>query len=494
MADATGFEKLGALLGGGAGNVREEAYQEGRLMTARTEDAIARARTNQLEGEATILKLKGLQEFEDNYVAANPTKPGVAQEAKMLGSIIMGEAGSDFKAGMEGIQVGQETDNRAILSDPGADPAKQWAAGQGVQGKVLNPLEDVGAGGYTNLRTPGDELLTTPLGDSMIFENEQSGKLSEDKRLNPERHRAPASASGGIDPASGLKLPPNMMPNPAFDPTQLVSDDNQPFLPIPGATQQGAIEQRFQSRIQVGANSAVKTIKNIVDLPAGASTGLLGVGQSPGQSIFQAGLDNLRNKVSSQEVQSYNSLLTGLDRNLAVVEGAGQIASDALAGSYDTLQLRETDTQLTRLRKLAEMKQTVTAGIEPHLHNMRIPRSQRDFYRMIIDEVNKLIPFDQSDVAALEQAENPQQTLGDVIKARGLADPQAAAPAEAGAEAPAEAGGETIEAIVMKNGDGKMDPATGDIVREDGWILMRDGKEVAWVNPANPQEFEMVAQ
>lgn len=493
MVDTTGYQKLGALLGGGGANVGEEAYQEGRLMTARTEDAIARARTNQLEGEAAVLKAKALTEFEDNYVAAYPEKPGVAQEAKMLGSVIMGEAGSDFKAGMEGIQTGQETDFRSILGDPGADPAKQFAAGQGVQGKVLNPLDTVGSAGYTNLRTPGDELETTPLGQSMIMENEATAALSDDKRINPERHRAPPSAGGsGVDPVSGLKIPTNFMPNPEFDPTQVVSDNNQPFMPIPGATAQGAIEQRYQSRIQVGANNAIQTLHNITKLPAGASAGVLGIGSSPGGNIFTAGIDNLRNRVSSQAVQDYNSLLAGLDRNLATVEGAGQVASDALAGSYSNLQLRDGDTELTKLRKLAEMKQTIVAGLEPHLHNMRIPKSQRDYMAKLIDEVNGIIPFTQDDVVMLSQAENPQLTIQDVIEARGLAEPPAQAAATSRTESPA--GTQSIEEAVLETGDATMDPATGNIVRGDGWILMKDGDEAAWVNPANPQEFEMVAQ
>jgi hypothetical protein len=341
----------------------------------------------------------------------------------------------------------------------------------------------------------------------MIDENEateeatsQLGLLREDQRVNPQRYKTP-SAAASTGP-NGIKVPPKYMVNPDFDPMAPITEDNPPVIPIPGVNQMGAIESRYQSRIQVGANSALNTLKNIVALPAGVDAGFMGVGAAPGESIFASTVDTLRNKVADQGVQDYNAFLAGLDRNLATVEGAGQIASDALAGSYSNLQLRSGDTEFTRLRKLAEMKQTVISGLEPHLHNDRIPREQRQFMQSIIEEFGRVIPFTHEDVTALEQSQNPQMTIADVIKARGLGTPDLTQKASmrgatntAAVEPDREsAPAQSMEEAVVANGDGKY-TAEGKVVDGRGWVLRRDGGgNYAWVNPANPSEYEEVAQ
>src|SRR5882762_1056791 len=79
-------------------------------------------------------------------------------------------------------------------------------------------------------------------------------------------------------------------------------------------------EKVFSERIVASADQASRAIENITELPVGASTGVLGVGASPGHSVYEAGRDVLRNKLSSQEVQDYGTMLAGVRRNLATIE------------------------------------------------------------------------------------------------------------------------------------------------------------------------------
>ncbi len=177
-------------------------------------------------------------------------------------------------------------------------------------------------------------------------------------------------------------------------------------------------EKVFSERIVTSANEAGRAIKNITELPVGASTGILGVGASPGHSIFQATKDVLRNKMSSQEVQDYGTMLAGVRRNLATIETTGLTPSGALTEGFASLELREGDTQLTKLRKLAEMRQIVDAGLEVQLADPAIPDTIKDVMHKVLDTVHEAVPYTQHDVTVLQRAQqqDPKMTLGDLVK------------------------------------------------------------------------------
>jgi hypothetical protein len=188
----------------------------------------------------------------------------------------------------------------------------------------------------------------------------------------------------------------------------------------------GALFQRVMS----SANEGVSAVDNITKLPTGASSGWLGVGASPGQSIFSSAKGVLVNKLAPQEVQSYMSMLPGLAKNLAMVESGGLQTSQSLNDVFNKLELREGDTGYTRLHKLAEYRQILEKGIEPYLHNPKIPQEQKDEIQSMIDGVRASVPFTHNDVTGLEQAHqhNPQMTLQQYIASQGLNNANALQP------------------------------------------------------------------
>jgi hypothetical protein len=337
-----------------------------------------------------------------------------------------------------------------------------------VAGKPYSPIEAVGTGGYTDITADDPTVEMSDLGQSMIDENVAQTQLSQARAADPDLRTVSGSGDG-----TGPKPPSGFVANPAFDPTKPVGEGNFAFTDARQPVM-GARESVFFNRIVGGAKNAQQTIQNIVDMPVGTSAGVFGIGSKPGANIFTAGIDTLRNTVSSQDVQSYNTMIAGLDANLAQIEGHGLAASDAFRGQYDRLALREGDTEFTRLRKLAEMAQTIESGLDPYLSNPRVPAQQKQYMADLIAAVRKTIPFTHADVAALEIAP-ATVTLGDLIKSRKL---DTATPGARQA-APAATGAAPKAPLAPRN--------------DKGWELLEDADgNLAYVSPDGTQIEEVV--
>jgi hypothetical protein len=189
-----------------------------------------------------------------------------------------------------------------------------------------------------------------------------------------------------------------------------------------GAGGLGGREGVYFNRVISAANESVAGLKNIAELPVGASTGIFGLGASPGTSALGAAASALKNTVAPQVVQDYNTMLAGMSRTLAAIEGAGLAPNGSLTHSMDSIQLRAGDTEVTKLRKLAEMRQIIEKGIEPNLSNPRLPPEQKDFVRSLITQVEDAIPYTQHDITDLQQRQqkNPNITLQQLIAKKGL--------------------------------------------------------------------------
>lgn len=417
----SGWEQLGEVLGGGID--RAGAFEQGRLRSAQTEGALGLARQRQLENIALETKNRERERTRET-LAASGMDPA---QADLLANVMLGEMGSDFKAGTEGMGEIQTQGFRSTLADPEAPLGDQFAAGQGLQEQVL-PRYAITGQTAEDLFNRDAPLAPTPVGQAQIG-------LDQARANDPDLRNwgSPSSGGSATSPGGVGKPPSGFIMNPAFDATKPVGEGNYPFIDAKQPVM-GAREGIFFNRVVGGAKNAQQTIKNIVGLPVGASAGVFGIGSKPGDSMFTAGVDTLRNTVASQDVQTYNSMIAGLDANLAQIEGHGLAASDAFRGQYDRLALREGDTEFTRLRKLAEMAQTIQSGLDPYLRNPRIPVEQKQYIADVLAAVQETIPFTHEDIARLEVAPGTA-TLGSLIQSKGLNAPASpgAAPAPAAA-------------------------------------------------------------
>jgi hypothetical protein len=198
-----------------------------------------------------------------------------------------------------------------------------------------------------------------------------------------------------------------------------------------GGGQLGSREGVMFQRVASSANEGVTALKNISELPIGTSTGMFGIGASPGTSAVASSYGALKNSIAPQAVQDYNTMLAGVSRSLATIETAGLAPNGSLSHSMDSIQLREGDTEITKLRKLAEMRQIIEKGIEPNLSNPRLPPEQKKFISDLISQVQDAVPYTQHDITELQRRaqKDPALTLQDLISQKGLRGPSPGSPA-----------------------------------------------------------------
>jgi hypothetical protein len=186
------------------------------------------------------------------------------------------------------------------------------------------------------------------------------------------------------------------------------------------------------NRVAASANEAVTALKNIAELPVTTSTGWFG-GAQPSTTLMGSVKSVLGQKVTSQEAQDYKTMIAGVSRSLSTIETAGLAPNGSITHSMDSITLNEGDSQLTKLRKLAETRQIIEKGIEPNLSNPKLAPAQRQLIERIVSDVQSAIPFTQHDITKLQQSKNPNATLLDFAKQTGLPTASAAsAPPQAG--------------------------------------------------------------
>ncbi len=185
-----------------------------------------------------------------------------------------------------------------------------------------------------------------------------------------------------------------------------------PADPARKEAQLGSREATFLNRVLTGASQASQDLANIANLPLTASTGIFG-GRNQGPGLFDATKEVLANKVTSQEVQDYNVMATGFQRSLAAIEAAGLMPSGMLSNQMESVLFKEGDTNLTKVRKLAQTRQIIEQGLDTAANNPRVPEVTKTYITNLIDKVKKAIPFTQNEITELVKAQqtNHKATL-----------------------------------------------------------------------------------
>jgi len=201
------------------------------------------------------------------------------------------------------------------------------------------------------------------------------------------------------------------------------------LMPIPGGPKDpdsvgaGGLGNRAETqytRIALAGHQIGQIAQNLAELPSGASTGYFGgmIGSHQGTTLIGATKSALANLVSSQGTQDYNLMATGVERNLAAIEAAGLAPQGSLTSSMGTVKIIPGDTELTRLRRMAEIRQIAEKGMEVLLTNPKFPQQMKDGIQKSLTQLQTAIPYTQHDVTMLEQSKNPQATISDVAKLR----------------------------------------------------------------------------
>jgi hypothetical protein len=187
----------------------------------------------------------------------------------------------------------------------------------------------------------------------------------------------------------------------------------------PGGGGMGSRSEVYFKRVAVAANEATAAAQNIMELPSGSDAGWF-AGRGATHGLLGAAKETLTNAVTSQGVQDYNTILPGIARSLATIETGGLATNGSLTSSMDALTLKAGDSEITKMRKMAEIRQIVEKGMEPNLVDPRIPEPQKAQIRSIIAQIQTAIPFTHHDITVLQQSKDPQSTMADVVGTRGI--------------------------------------------------------------------------
>lgn len=177
----------------------------------------------------------------------------------------------------------------------------------------------------------------------------------------------------------------------------------------------------MNGRIISSGNEVTQSIQNIVNLPVGSTSGVL-AGYHPGTSLFGATAAALKNEFTPQEAKDYNTMWTGISRNLGTLETAGLATTGSLIQSIDKLAFQPGDTGYDALRKLAEVRQITTAALEPKMHDPTLTADQKGYIQGIISGIQKAVPYTHQDLTNFKkiQSQNPTISFNDYAKAAGL--------------------------------------------------------------------------
>jgi len=198
-----------------------------------------------------------------------------------------------------------------------------------------------------------------------------------------------------------------------------ILQQTHPSIAGGSATQMNATELRYLNRMTGAGTQASVDLVNIVDKPIeGQSTGFFGRRGAP-TGIISAGFDTLANKITSQEAQEYEAMATGFKRALGFIESAGLAPPGSLIDQMDQIIFHAGNTNFVKLRKLAQTRQIVEAGLEQYVNDPRVPEGMRKQIGVIDDRIKKAVPFTQLDLNELQRQgfDNRKITLKDIIEA-----------------------------------------------------------------------------
>ena len=175
-------------------------------------------------------------------------------------------------------------------------------------------------------------------------------------------------------------------------------DVSQGFRPVKQSEIGGREAQMLQRSI-TSALDATADIENLAMLPVTANTGLFGMGHEvAGPSFTEAPKRALLNKITDQDAQQVQVAIKGIGRALAGLATGGVYVNQAIVRQFDMLAPMPGDTYITKMQKLATMRQNADNGIDSMLTNPRLGEEQRKQLEELKDRLGKAIPFLPKDV------------------------------------------------------------------------------------------------
>lgn len=231
----------------------------------------------------------------------------------------------------------------------------------------------------------------------------------------------------GVDPITGQSTSNLINPR--------TGETIKPNVGTPANSAAGSSRMKiYNDRVFTNAKEATAAMHNVVNEKATTDSGYFGIG-SHQYALSSAPLKALLNNMTTQEVQTYNTKLMGIARNLAMVESGGLQVPGNYMDTFEGVKAAPGDTGITKLHKLAEVRQIVDQAMDVKMSNPDVPDAQKKMLTEMLADLHKSIPFTHDQVDALAQSGKPGAKMSDFIKSQGLAGNSFATEAEAEAAA-----------------------------------------------------------
>lgn len=158
------------------------------------------------------------------------------------------------------------------------------------------------------------------------------------------------------------------------------------------------------ARTLTSAHDAVTGIENLSNIDNRANVGMFpNLATTPKSALTRV--------MSPQEVQSTQATMGGLGRAMAGLASGGLAPDQNTLHSYEALTPALGDTQLTKMRKLAEMRQQTENALEVQGVSPLLTPDQKKQVDSLKARVAKAIPWTVADVQTLENAKDPNVSL-----------------------------------------------------------------------------------
>lgn len=203
---------------------------------------------------------------------------------------------------------------------------------------------------------------------------------------------------------------------------------NPKNLRVIGNSSGGARSQNVVNRVLTSTEDATSGIENLARASVGQSKGLF-------PNLVTTPLSALSRAVTPQDIQDYNATNAGLGRAMGALATGGMAVDEMTQKSFEGLNLNQGDSYITKMRKLAELRQQSQNAIDVQLRSSLLNAEQKTALKVMNTRISAAIPWTVTDVQNLENSGNPKLSLRDAAKAQGLgaaaAIPTVATPADA---------------------------------------------------------------
>jgi hypothetical protein len=428
---ANGFAQLGAALTGGGALPAEIAEAQGQQLGANTQNAVAEAQLRQQ-------KLKAREQFAN----VAPDLAAATQDPTKLGAVLAAAAQGDINVEQLGQAVHTNQTNNSynqIVNPETADEAvARHLVAQGKPGLIQEHAQ----GDFTNSLHPDQGVQTTALGQSLAqstidLKKAQTGYYSSGADLK-DRTTPPAVGPGGIKIPSGYGIARSE------DGTQKLDDSGNPVLvPLTGGKNDinspqpmGAVAARYFQNSMNGGLQGATALANVMRQPSTSTAGLfsdLKAGHTPVQALTR----NALTAVTPEEDQNLNTIMSGLEQNLAVVDNSGRAPNQTYVDAMSRIKLMPGNTVGARFLKLAEARQVLENGLQAWEDSASLSNLQKAAIQRNLSTLQQAIPFTVADVQTALGQQHPAPTISDRVKSFFSGTPSGAgAPGATGVPAP----------------------------------------------------------